>query len=850
MILSSFLSLLSLLSLATAQQNHDIQWLIPSDGKPYDAIGVVDINNIDDDGNSVIQVGDTLTFTWTGQHNVVIHPSGNCDDTDGTYLGSTSPLQYTFEEEGVYTFACDVGAGAHCRMGQIINVTVTDMTESDEKADEEPEEESVSVNEEEDDEEDDEMVDEEEEDDQPLNDNVEYDENDVLKGYQDFFNPGEEQHALEFRIQPYKIPHKVTTYVDFQFNVPPEMFHGDLDGIVHIVHGDVVNSQPKHLHHFVMSGCTESIDPAMEGVPVSTLRQLRNCNIPLAGWAVGGALFGDIPKNAGQVFGPGLGIKALNINVHYTDGVDIDPNFDNDGEYAIATDGIRILFTPELRPKTMLNKPLINIGLPQNVALNVPPNESRYFYTKTCEIESSCKDTDDESMQQLGRSMGMPGMEDITCELAKAFCFMPTGMEGLLQMLCPVSCGMCDISEDDEYHLNAVTYHAHLAGNEMYATLLPTALNDDIVDLASRDLWMYDDQGSYPLSNSSSATSTGNNDGDEPSPFVTVRHGDKIQVTCVYNSLYRDQTTYFGLSTYDEMCITQISMIIDTPNMTNSSGDLNVALTLKSFSCVVDNQDDHDEDQHRMSGSDIWRGSLNEQEDARQIWKDHPVTQSDCTYPVGIMIDTSGISNMGDTVPTGDVYCVSASSSSDTIVRTKVDEICVGAGGGSGDSFTFDHDAPAGAYCEGGTFDDKDSNDPSIVMTTSDDGNSTSSFREMCTSGGGYYEPYTCKDAEAYLVGFESMFMFTEETENMRTVWWQPKCCINDAAAVVITNDVEQDEDVKSSMDDNDDMSSINKSVTTDGVTSGTFHPNSSPLIFVLVSLVLISVSEYLLFDF
>merc|ERR1712216_1086134 len=184
-------------------------------------------------------------------------PSGNCDDADAIYLGSTSPIQYTF--------ACDVGMGAHCRLGQIINVTVTgsssalSSTETDEKN---SGDEAVSNGEE--------VRKDEEENKFPPPVNIvadrdeeeEEEEEAILKQYKDYFNPGEEMKMIELRIQPYKIPHKITTYVDFQFNLPE-----DMQEIVHIVAGDVIVSQPKHLHHFVLTGCTESIDPSAEGLP-------------------------------------------------------------------------------------------------------------------------------------------------------------------------------------------------------------------------------------------------------------------------------------------------------------------------------------------------------------------------------------------------------------------------------------------------------------------------------------------------------------------------------------------------------------------------------------------------------
>ena len=63
---------------------------------------------------------------------------------------------------------------------------------------------------------------------------------------------------------------------------------------------------------------------------------------------------------------------ALQVNIHYTDG---DAPYLN-GEKAIATDGIRIQYTPTLRPKTATSTPVINVGFGPP-AMFVEPNKKR-----------------------------------------------------------------------------------------------------------------------------------------------------------------------------------------------------------------------------------------------------------------------------------------------------------------------------------------------------------------------------------------------------------------------------------------------------------------------------------------
>jgi len=70
-------------------------------------------------------VGDTIQFNFAPFHNVYIHPSGNCDQSDSLEIGQTSGTTYTFTEndagQDIY-FACQISG--HCAAGQIVKVTV------------------------------------------------------------------------------------------------------------------------------------------------------------------------------------------------------------------------------------------------------------------------------------------------------------------------------------------------------------------------------------------------------------------------------------------------------------------------------------------------------------------------------------------------------------------------------------------------------------------------------------------------------------------------------------------------------------------------------------------------------
>ncbi len=70
------------------------------------------------------KVGDTITFNWSGSHDVYIHPSGTCDEDGSIVVGMNTGSTFTFKEDDVgdVTFACQVSS--HCDAGQIVTYTV------------------------------------------------------------------------------------------------------------------------------------------------------------------------------------------------------------------------------------------------------------------------------------------------------------------------------------------------------------------------------------------------------------------------------------------------------------------------------------------------------------------------------------------------------------------------------------------------------------------------------------------------------------------------------------------------------------------------------------------------------
>merc|ERR1711865_1099409 len=70
---------------------------------------------------------DTLSFTWTGSHNVYSMPSeaafDGCDFSGATNLGASSPVTQALSGSGPWYFACRVGS--HCSSGQKLAATAS-----------------------------------------------------------------------------------------------------------------------------------------------------------------------------------------------------------------------------------------------------------------------------------------------------------------------------------------------------------------------------------------------------------------------------------------------------------------------------------------------------------------------------------------------------------------------------------------------------------------------------------------------------------------------------------------------------------------------------------------------------
>ena len=133
-------------------------------------------------------------------------------------------------------------------------------------------------------------------------------------------------------------------------------------------------------------------------------------------------------------------------------------------------------------------------------------------------------------------------------------------------------------------------------------------------------------------------------------------------------------------------------------------------------------------------------GELYENKDGRYLLNSHPMSDAECTFPTGFWIYNGFL--------TQSMRCSDFEGSADG------DSICGITAMKSG--------VLAGHSCQGGLFYHKDSNDG----TTG----------EACNGGGGVWIPYTCSEAEQFLLFEESSGLPEEEKQYLKEFWWAGKC--------------------------------------------------------------------------
>ena len=406
------------------------------------------------------------------------------------------------------------------------------------------------------------------------------------------FNDGEERRNITWRIRDFKLPRQRTTYINVVFNID-EPANLETHEEYHIVYGNAIVDQPDHLHHFVVSGCTQKINASLEGKALEDTPNgvdfLDNCEEPVGGfWAPGGRPMWDVGTNQGVRIGTAANVVAISVNIHYTDGDTVANSTE-----VFPKDGITMYYTPDLRPKTHVFTKLINIvglgnvPIPNAKILKVPAGKKRWYLPRRCPVADRCKDASMKELSSLtnGRLKSCP-----------LFCRLGSNAE----QLCPETCSSPEkcTGGDKPLRVTDSFFHAHLLGTEMYQSVFKHDTGAHI-DLGSMRHWTYADETAVPLD----------------SKGLDLHAGDVLLSTCVYNTQHMSEATKFGRSTYDEMCLNMLGVELDTADKHHGS----------AFSC---------------EGA-VWSGELGDHESALNIHASETLlaTSSDCWSKIGNGLD-------------------------------------------------------------------------------------------------------------------------------------------------------------------------------------------------------------------
>eukprot|EP00931_Biecheleriopsis_adriatica_P093366 TRINITY_DN67110_c0_g1_i1.p1 TRINITY_DN67110_c0_g1~~TRINITY_DN67110_c0_g1_i1.p1 ORF type:complete len:636 (+),score=83.92 TRINITY_DN67110_c0_g1_i1:281-1909(+) len=240
------------------------------------------------------------------------------------------------------------------------------------------------------------------------------------------FNKGEEQRHVDLLINNFTIPEADTTYADFAWNFPD-----DSHGKFHIVAAEAIIDQKEHLHHYVVYGCTKRFPDAMQGKELGRRDRTRYGCIEIWGtWVPGRAIISN-PSWGGRPIGKDSGIVAFSVQVHYDN--------PNNVKGRVSQDGMRIYYTPNLRPTDF--DWFSTLQLSTNFVVGLPPGQRRHFITRSCKLSVTDRQT----------------------------------------------------KQPAEIHIAHLWYHAHLLGREMYAEYRQAG-TETAVDVGSDQVWHFDDQ--------------------------------------------------------------------------------------------------------------------------------------------------------------------------------------------------------------------------------------------------------------------------------------------------------------------------------------------------------------------
>ena len=185
------------------------------------------------------------------------------------------------------------------------------------------------------------------------------------------FNEGEEGFVKEFRIKPYTIPPRRTTYQDFAWSFPE-----CADGQCHLVGAVAVIDNAPYLHHYILRGCgSQSVGANWDGDKIgrSSMEECDQELDSLGGWVPGRNPFFKPSHDTSQ---PMPNAAVLNVQIH----------FDNPKKVAGVSDtsGFKVFYVRKARTHSLGQLAPIKLSIDSNTV--IPPGKKRHYLTTGCNV--------------------------------------------------------------------------------------------------------------------------------------------------------------------------------------------------------------------------------------------------------------------------------------------------------------------------------------------------------------------------------------------------------------------------------------------------------------------------------
>lgn len=147
----------------------------------------------------------------------------------------------------------------------------------------------------------------------------------LVEDERQFFLPGEPHCSKDFRVSNFSLPHSTNTQLHFAWDF------NECDGRDCYMTGMRVLLNPvtfRFIHHYVIRVCSGSVNPSLNGLPVTDTSVMEDCN-PINTWTPGNDIIfkaplvasrqiGHINDNTGANTNHQFVVRSLTMQIHYS----------------------------------------------------------------------------------------------------------------------------------------------------------------------------------------------------------------------------------------------------------------------------------------------------------------------------------------------------------------------------------------------------------------------------------------------------------------------------------------------------------------------------------------------------